>query len=428
MKAGLILAASLAAATGLQANGTEVDLVAWREEIAQEVRGNILEYWLREAPDPDTGTFHAMVLNGEPQPARERGALLTSRILWAFSNAYRRDGDARYRAMADRANADLMTHFRDRQHGGFVWSIGPEGEVVNATKQVYGQAFCIYALTEYFRATGETAARDEAITLYRLLETRAFDEENGGYWELREVDWTAPRPGRRAVVEPAAKSQNTHLHVMEAYTNLLRVWPDEGLRASQRRLLGLMLDRILDKDTLHLGLHFNADWSRTSSNVSFGHDIEVAWLLTEAAEVLGDAELIARVHGLAVKLAEVALREGVDPDGGMVYEASAEGEVVRPHKDWWVQAEAVVGFLNAYQLSGEARFLAAARCSWAFITEYIVDHTQGGWRYGTTREGEPVGRPQISLWKCPYHNSRACYEAMDRIDTLLATGRESRAP
>lgn len=411
---------------GLAADPAE--LRAWRKEIATEVRGNILEYWLREAPNPRTGTFHGAVFNGAPLPESERGSLLTARILWAFSNAYRRDSDARYLAMAERAYADLSGNFWDAEHGGLIWSRGSDGQPADTTKQTYGQAFGIYALAEYHRATGEPEALHHAIRLFRLLERHAIDPVHGGYRELRRADWGEPGLLDRWRVEPADKSQNTHLHLMEAYTNLLRVWPDPGLREAQRRLVELMLDRILDPGTLHLGLHFDADWTRTTSkNVSYGHDIEAAWLLTEAAAVLGDADLQARVRVLAVSIADVVRSEGVGCDGGLINLGSPEGPVDAA-RDWWSQAEAVVGFLNAYQLSGESRFLDAARDSWRFIAEKIIDRERGGWRWGVTADGQPVERPQISLWKCPYHNSRACYEAMDRIDALLAASGAADPP
>lgn len=396
------------------------ELVELRAEVAADLHENILAFWLRAAPDPATGTFHGAVWHGRPLPDADRGALLTARILWAFANAYRRDGDVVYRAMADRAYRDLMVNFWDDAHGGLFWTITAAGAPQDTNKIIYGQAFGIYALTEYFRATGEPAALARAQELYRLVEAHGVDPAQDGYLEGRARDWGEPDPDERARVEPAEKSQNTHLHVMEAYTNLLRVWPDDGLRARQTALIHLMLERILDPTTHHLRLWFDRDWTPTSLNVSYGHDIEASWLLTEAADELGDATLQARVHTLAVQMAGLTLNQGVDPDGGMIYEAGPDGAATNPGKDWWPQAEAVVGFLNALQLSGDQRFLGAAQNSWRFIAQHIVNRDLGGWRWGVTRDLQPVDRPEISLWKCPYHNSRAAFEAMDRIDALLA--------
>jgi mannobiose 2-epimerase len=210
---------------------------------------------------------------------------------------------------------------------------------------------------------------------------------------------------------------NTHLHIMEAYANLMRTWNDAELHSKQAELIDLVMSRIVDPQTYHTILFFDECWNCKSDHISYGHDIEASWLLVESADGLGDAGLIAAARALAVPMVEAALDEGIDPDGGMVYEATPEG-LVQPNKEWWPQAEAVVGFINAYQLSSEARFLEAALESWDFIETYLIDRTHGEWFRYVTRDGAVgMDAPKVSFWKCPYHNGRACMETIERLGT-----------
>lgn len=382
-----------------------------------DLRENLLPYWMRMAPDKEHGGFVGMVdADGNVHAGVQRGALLSSRILWTFSAAHRRWPDARYLEMANRAYEDLMAHFWDKKNGGLYWSVNADGSALDTRKQIYGQAFGIYALAEYSRATGSTEALERAVTLYTLLEEQARDRTHGGYFELFSADWKLLSPRGAGVMErPGTKSQNTHLHVMEAYTNLLRNWPDDGLRAAQRDLVALMLEKILSRGTWHLGLFFDDAWKLESGDeYSYGHDIEAAWLLTEAAEVVGDPAQIALARGAAVEIARTTLAEGIDADGSLFYEGRSTGPT-NFQKDWWPQAEAVVGFLNAWQISGDEKYLGAAEKLWAFIETHFVDRKHGGWFNALNRAGEPLPLPKIGFWKCPYHNGRAEMEIIDRM-------------
>ena len=388
-----------------------------QDHIEADLRGNILPFWIKHAVNAAGGTFHGALTNDlRIDPAAERGALLTSRILWTYAAAGRLYDDAAYRRMADLAYTDLMTRYHDATHGGFYWSINADSTVRRDRKQIYGQAFAIYALSEYHAATGQRAPLDQAIALFRLLEQHAHERTHGGYLEAFARDWSPIADMRLSAADQNdPKSQNTMLHVMEAYTRLLTVWPDAGLKAALRDLVEVMLTRILDVRTGHLGLFFTLDWRPTSTKISYGHDIEAAWLFARAAEVLGDVALIARVRALALRIADVTLAEGTDADGGIFNLGDPTG-VVDGTKEWWPQAEAVVGFLNAWQLSGEERYLAAAARTWDFIETRLVDRTNGEWFRGTTREGQVLARMEkVSFWKCPYHNGRMGLEAVARL-------------
>ncbi len=248
-----------------------------------------------------------------------------------------------------------------------------------------------------------------------MLQEHALDPKFGGYWEVFHADWTRDFDRHASTVAPdATKSQNTHLHILEAFTNLLRAWPDPGLRQTQNRLVEVMTSKILSPKTHHLILYQNDDWTPTSQDISYGHDIEFSWLLVEAGDVLGDAALKSKLRQMAVEIARVTLDEGLAEDGSLPYEASPE-TVTNPYREWWPQAEAMVGFFNAYQLSGDKRYLAASQKVWNYIETKLVDHEHGEWFAGRLPNGEVSPAPKVSLWKCPYHNGRACFEMVERL-------------
>ena len=389
----------------------------WREALERELRDNILHYWMTRTVDEKNGGFIGRIGDDRlSDHEADKSLVLNTRILWTFSAAYRAFGDERYLALAERACKYVMDKFADREYGGFFWMVDAQGRPVEDKKQVYGQAFAIYALAEYYRAAGRREALDKAIETFRLLERSSFDPAHRGYIEARARDWSeTDRLSLGGGDLNERKSMNTHLHVLEAYTNLYRVWPDEELHRKHKELIEVMLDHIVDPETAHFKLFFDDAWNSKSDLVSFGHDIEGSWLLTEAAELAGDEALLARTKATAIRMAEAALAEGVDADGGLLNEADASG-LIDTNKDWWPQAEAVVGFYNAYQLTGDAKYLDASRRSWAFIDRRIVDKEDGEWFWSVDREGRPTrGHGKVNAWKCPYHNSRACLEMMERL-------------
>lgn len=393
-------------------------LDAYAQEVEAELRGNILPFWLEHTRDRERGGFYGMI-DGDLHVRRDapRGALLTARVLWTFSAAYRHYHDPAYLEMARWAFDDLWARFWDREHGGLYWRTSADGKPQDDRKVVYVQAFGIYGLSEFYRATGERVALERAQQIYRLLEEHSHDRKNLGYFEEFTRDWKISRARgmrRSAMGSLDQKSQNVHLHILEAYTNLLRVWPDAGLKANLRELIDVMQTRVLDRSTHHLRLFLKEDWTPASDEISFGHDIEYSWLLVEAAEVLGDEAVMRDAKETAVRIAAVTLEQGVDPDGGVLGEAGPHG-LTNTFKEWWPQAEATVGFLNAYQLGAGEKYLAASRHSWAFIEQHLVDHQKGEWLHGVSRDGRQKSTHKVSFWKCPYHNGRACLELINRL-------------
>jgi mannobiose 2-epimerase len=274
----------------------------------------------------------------------QNGSVLNARILWAFSAAYRSSPKQIYLDAARRAYDYMIEHFWDKENEGIIWAVDYQGHPLNARKQTYTLAFALYAFGEYYAAAGNSAALEKAKALYRLIEAHCGDRENGGYWEHSE-NWQ-PIDDVRLSEKDAneKKSMNTHLHVLEGYTNLARVWPEAEVRESLHKLIQIFLEHLIDVQHGHFNLFFDERWNVKSSVVSFGHDIEGSWLLDEAAQVYRDADLIRQVRGYSVRLVEAAL-EGFDMDGGLMNERTLTNGHLDTDKHWWQQAGGSRGLL-----------------------------------------------------------------------------------
>ncbi len=394
--------------------GTTLDL---KSKARQELQ-DILEWWMENMVDHENGGFFGrMDGNGQLHPLANKGVILNTRILWTFAAAARLEGKQEYRRMADRAFQYLIQYFWDVANGGVNWMLDYQGNLVAGKKQIYAQAFAVYALAEYFQLTRQQAVLEKAVELFGLIEYYSRDKEKGGYIEAFSPTWSPLNDFRLSNKDAnEAKTMNTHLHILEAYTNLYRVHQAAPLRMALKGLTELFLDRFIDKDTKHLHLFFNENWDLKSSEISYGHDIEAAWLLVEAAELLGEKALLRQCEELAVAIATVTIREGVDKDGGLFNEGKGQ-EVIDSDKHWWPQAEAVVGFYNAYQISQQEKFLLQARKTWQFIDRFLKDKTDGEWNWMVDQLGKPIldKEDKAGPWKAPYHNGRMCMELLRRI-------------
>jgi mannobiose 2-epimerase len=397
-------------------------LQEFRRRVESELEEDILPFWLEHAVDEEYGGFRGRISNTlQIDPHAEKGLILNARILWTFSHAYDVYGDAIYLKTAERAYDYLLHRFWDREYGGFYWMVDHRGSPLVTTKKIYGQAFGIYALAEYFRSTRREDSMQRAVQLYELIERASHDGKRGGYFETYDRDWSLAADQRLSSVDLDEKrSMNTHLHVLEALAALLGARSADRIRERLSELIRIFLDRILDPRTFHFRMFFDEEWHPRSDRISFGHDIEGSWLLCEAAEKLGDAAIRTRVEEAAEKMADAVLAQAIDTDGGLLYEAGPEG-IIDDDKHWWPQAEAVVGFLNAYQIGSQERFFEASRNTWGFIENRIVDRKHGEWFWKVSRAGIPGDdKFKVDPWKCPYHNSRTCFEVMERLDRIAA--------
>lgn len=408
-------------------------LEKYQSELGQELE-NILSYWSRFTPDERYGGFTGRIhSDNRIDPKAPKGSVLNSRILWAFSAAAQLTGKNKYLDMAKRAYHFFISHFLDTEFGGVFWTLDYLGAPLDTKKQVYALSFAVYGLSEYYKVSGDEEARTKAIDLYRLMIEHSYDKCNGGYIEALSREWKEMEDIRLSPKDAnERKSMNTHLHVLEAFSNLYRIWPDEILNERIKELVDIFLEHIISGEDHHLRLFFDDKWQPRSSLISYGHDIEAAWLLLEAAELLGGKPLMARATEIAISLAEAVTR-GLDSDGGLWYEKDPVQDHLVLEKHSWPQAEAMVGFFVAWQVSGREIFLRQSLQSWGFVKKFMIDPT-GEWFWGVFADYAPMKREdKVGIWKCPYHNTRACMEIIKRVKAMGDHGKagpnaEARKP
>lgn len=394
-----------------------------RSEMRREVTERILPYWETVAADERHGGLVGLVTaDGTRHLDAPKGSVVHARALWTFATASHTVGGDAQRDMADRLAEHFVARFLDPVHGGVYWMIEAGGRPRDDRKHVYAQAFAIYALAAHASA-GRPESLARAVELFRLVERHAHDAVNGGYEEAFSRDWRQLDDVRLSPEDAnERKSTNTHLHLLEAYTSLLRAWPDVDPLLAVRlgELVKLFLDRIVDPEFGAAIQFFDADWRPKSPVHSFGHDIETAWLLLDAACALDDAALTVRAQVVAERIAERVLADALDPEhGGIFYERRADG-TLNTDKVWWAQAEAIVGFVAAHRLTGRPEFGEAAVRTWDFARRHLIDLDGGEWLWSVSRDGSVKSdREKVGPWKCPYHTARACIEVVHRVPAIV---------
>lgn len=349
-----------------------------KNEMHECLTNNILHFWLDRMIDRERGGFYGRIDGNDHVVAdAEKGAILNARILWAFAAAYRVLGDHRYLDAALRAKEYILNHFVDKEYGGVYWSLNADGTPKDTKKQSYAIGFTIYGMSELARATGDKEALNCALSLYNSIEEHAFDAKNNGYIEALTRDWQPIADMRLSDKdENGSRTMNTHLHIIEPYTNLYRVAPSPELKERLVNLLHIFTDRLLNKQTNHLDLFFNDEWQGRRNILSFGHDIEASWLLHETALVLADKDVLEWIEPV-VKNVAVAADEGLLDDGSMIYERWTDTGKTDRSLQWWVQCENIIGHVNLWQHFGkEACLSIAARC-WNYTKTRLVDQKNG---------------------------------------------------
>ncbi len=385
------------------------------DEMSLELE-NILDFWSAKTIDNKSGGFVGQIdQSGTINFEASKGVVLNARVLWTFSAAYRMIGSEKLEKMAERAFHYLIQNAWDTENGGLFWELDFEGNPINTRKQAYAQGFGIYALSEYYLATGNTESLEYAKKLFYILENHFYDTEKGGYIEALDKDWKSMADMRLSEKDANfPKSMNTHLHILEPYTNLYRAWKSEELKQKIVHLLDVFNSKIINPATGHFTLFFEMDWTRRSNIVSYGHDIEGAWLLHEAAHEIGDIERIATIQKSALRLVEVTLKEGTDSDGSLFHEL--EGKHLDTDKHWWPQAEALVGLMDAWEITGKKSYITEILRIWDFIKENMIDYENGEWFGRVDRNKEAIStEDKVGFWKCPYHNTRSMIEMITRI-------------
>lgn len=403
------------------------------------IEQNILPFWIRFQDEENGGFYGRMTGDGILDKEASKGGILNARILWSFSASYRVLGKPEYLAMATRAKDYILEHFLDPVYGGTYWELDYKGNPIDTKKQFYALGFMLYGMSEYVRALRQRpdASVTESdirkvlgvcINLFTCIEEHSLDEVYNGYIEACTREWGEIADMRLSELDANyPKSQNTHLHIIEPYANFYRVLKAEEpgpvlpvllkVETALRNLIDIFCDKILNPDTHHLDLFFEMDWTRGAGWLeSYGHDIECSWLLHEAALVLADKEVLAKVEPI-VQLVAKASEKGLNPDGSMTHEANLDTGYVDADRHWWVQAETVVGFYNIYQHFGDEDALQKALRCWQYIKDNLIDHDLGEWYWSRDAERN-INRKDdhAGFWKCPYHNSRMCLELIERIN------------
>ena len=382
-----------------------------RDSFRQELSGNILPFWSRMVRED--GSFPGRIdVYGRVDSAAPISAVMAFRMLWMFSSVSRHLEDERSGKMADRLYGYVARTFVDGVNGGVWWSVSADGQVLSDKKQSYAIGFAIYALSEYALLRGSAEAGRLAMQLFYCLEEKAWDSEDYGYVEALSADWSTLEDVRLSEKDMnAVFTMNTHLHILEPYTNLYLLTHDGRVADAVARLLDIFHSRIYCEESGHLGSFFSSDWKRLDSEISYGHDIEASWLICEAADAIGASERM--YYDMADRLV-VACEDGFREDGSLVYRCESGRWDEERH--WWVQAEAVVGLMKMYRRTGDERWLGKCSKVWEYIRGNIIDSEGGEWFWSRLSDGSVnMDEDKAGFWKCPYHNGRMCVEMLKEL-------------
>ncbi len=380
-----------------------------QQELEIELQ-NILSYWREYSIDEAHGGFvgkrdhyNKLVENAN------KGIILNTRLLWSFAAACNFNDDSRLKTLADRAYEYLEAHFYDKVNKGFFWEVDYLGSPVNKRKQIYAQAFSIYSYAEYFKLSGVEQARERALETFILIEKYSRDLKRNGYFEAFQKDWSPIDDVRLSEKDQnAPKTMNTHLHILEAYTTLLQITGNTKVKEALENLVKLFLSNFLDNRSGHFGLFYSKNWLLQSPVISYGHDIEAAWLLIEAAKMTGDSGLIDQTTQAAILIADKFIKEAYVENKGVINEKNLKTGETDLDRHWWPQVEAMLGLQYAFNISEDKKYQAAILDIWDFTRNNLIDRQNGEWFFRIDQTNKPYTQEdKLSMWKAPYHNSRA---------------------
>ena len=381
-------------------------------EIKEHLVNDLIPFWQGLKDEENGGFYGYLSYDLKLDKKAVKGCILNSRILWFFSNAYMVLGDPSLLESAAHAYQFLKEHCVDDKFGGVFWSLTYDGKPEDTTKHTYNQAFSIYALASYYDASKNPEALEIAWKLYDLVESKCKDEY--GYLEAFTRSFEPEENDKlseNGVI--AEKTMNTLLHVFEAYTELYRVTKEEKVASQIRFMMDIIKNKVFNKEIGRQEVFFDKTWNTLIDLYSYGHDIETAWLVDRGLEVLGD-EAYTNMLSPITKIITENIYNRAYIDHSLVNES--ENGVVDTTRVWWVQAEAVVGFLNGYQKQGDRKFLDASVDIWNYIKKYFIDKRNGSeWFWSVKEDHRPDEKPIVEPWKCPYHNGRMCFEVLRRM-------------
>ena len=391
-----------------------MDKIQMKQEIKEHLTEKLIPFWENLRDDTYGGYYGWLSYDLQLDRKAEKGCILNSRITWFFANAYTFLQDPQLLAEAEHGYTFLKEHCIDLKNGGIFWSLNYDGTPADTTKHTYNQAFCIYALASYYEASKDHEALELAEQLFHLIEDKCRDE--AGYLEAFTIDFkpqSNEKLSENGVI--ADKTMNTLLHVFEAYTELYRVSHDPEVGVKLAWILDLFADQIYNPSLHRQEVFFDSKYHSILDLHSYGHDIETSWLIDRGTEILGEEKYKNKMAPVTMDLAKEILK--VAFDGHSLANENDRGRV-NQNRIWWVQAETVIGFLNAWQKEPERdEFLNASIATWEFIKKSMIDKREGSeWFWEVNPDGTPIaGRPIVEPWKCPYHNGRMCIEVIKRL-------------
>lgn len=383
-----------------------------KTEIQKHLETGLLPFWQGMKDEAYGGFYGYLGYDLKLDRKAVKGCILNSRILWFFSNAYLLSGEKELLESARHAYSFLKDCCLDGEYGGVYWSLQYDGTPEDTIKHTYNQAFAVYALSSYYDASKDGQALEMALRLYHLIEEKCRDSE--GYLEAFERDF---QPAQNDKLSEngvmAGRTMNTLLHVFEAYTELYRVSQEADVADRLRYILDLIAEKVYNPRAGRQEVFFDSSWNSLIDLYSYGHDIETAWLLDRGLEVLGDAFYTEKMTPVTKTITENIYNRAYT---GHSLVNEAENGVVDPTRVWWVQAEAVVGFLNGYEKQREQKYLEASADIWSYIRDYMIDKRPGSeWYAKLDPDRHPIPEPVVEPWKCPYHNGRMCFEVIRRL-------------
>lgn len=384
-----------------------------KPELLEEVK-SLNTYWKNNCVDTKNGGFIGRRdFKNKIVDNADKGIILNARILWSFSALYTYLNDLELLSLMDRSFEYIYTNFRDSVHGGVFWMLDYKGGVVDSKKQIYAQAFAIYALSEYYKVSKNSTAKKWAVEIFHLIEEKALDQEQNGYFEAFTRSWTTTEDMRLSDKDVnSSKTMNTHLHILEAYTNLYYIHPIKKIKDALTNLIDLFHEKFLSKESNYI-LFFDNSWNIQSTLISYGHDIEAIWLLMKASSSIEDQSRVDQTSITAIQVAEEFLRNAYIPAKGIINECDPQKGYVDTDRHWWPQIESMVGLFYVYKQKKDPKFLDVIRDIWNYIQRNIIDKKNGEWHFRVNNEGIPyINEDKLGMWKCPYHNSRGLLELL----------------
>lgn len=390
----------------------EEDMLTMKERAKKELTERLLPFW-RSLKDEEYGGYYGYVgADLQIDKKAPKGCILNSRILWFFSNAYLMLGDEALLPYAEHAYFFLKEYMLDRDEGGVFWSVTYDRKPCDTEKHTYNMAFAVYALSSYYDASKDAEALKLANTLFHTIEKKCFGKN--GYEEAFTRSFEKmenEKLSENGVM--ACYTMNTLLHLLEAYTELFRVSGDQSVKARILGILGTFRKAVYNQEKHRQEVFFDGKWNSLIDLHSYGHDIETSWLMDRTIEILQEPYYEQTLFPITAALAEEVYQKAYDGN-------SVANECCRKKVDerriWWVQAEAVVGFLNAYHRSGNVKFREAGERVFSFIHEKLVDrreHSEWLWQADASGKADKT-LPIVDPWKCPYHNGRMYFEILKK--------------